>query len=65
MDQQLRSCFEAGGIDRATLDRLLAIDPIDRYMGARSDVGENFVPNAGDLRTLRRILTEGCGLDDK
>jgi hypothetical protein len=61
-DEQLTLCFESGGIDQATLDRLLAIDPINRYMGARSDVGENFVQDRRDLRMLRKILTEGCGL---
>ena len=61
-DEDLKSCLEANAIDQATFDRLMAIDPVDRYMGARSDVGENFVPHHHDLRTLRKILTEGCGL---
>ncbi len=61
-DEQLKACFESGGIDQETFDRLMKTDQVTRYMGARSDVGENFVPNPRDLKILRKILKTGCGL---
>lgn len=53
-DEQLKSCYEEGGIDEVTFDRLMNISPVARYMGARSDVGENFVPNNVFLLSLSR-----------
>lgn len=61
-DEQLKACFESGEIDQDTFDRLMKIDQVTRYMGARSDVGENFVPNPRELKILRKILKRGCGL---
>ena len=55
-DEHLKSCLETGGIDQPTFERLMTIDAVKRYMGARSDVGENFVPNSHDLKILRRML---------
>jgi hypothetical protein len=59
-DEELRTCLEAGRIDSAAFDRLMKIPPSRRYSGARSDVGENYVPDRRDLQTLRRLLSEGC-----
>jgi hypothetical protein len=59
-DEDLKRSLDLAVIDRNTFDRLMEIDSVTRYMGARSDVGENFIHSPRDLSALRKILFEGC-----
>jgi hypothetical protein len=49
-----------GRLDHRAFQALNALDPIDRYMGARSEVDENFVPSHRLLEMLRGILGAPC-----
>jgi hypothetical protein len=64
-DDELRRCLAVGRLDRQAFQALSALDPIDRYMGARSEVGENFIPSNHMLETLRGILHAPCVQDSE